>query len=95
MQDIVHRCALSRNLLDRWLAVAVAPSLIEHNFEFTKRALVHLCVDEVTEDSDDDALHEQAHSVISELMDDRLTPEQIAEFNDLLAFYRHSPGSRS
>ena len=66
---------------DQELASYVVPGLIDHDYYFTREALIYLYCD-----TGDSQASEAAYAAICKLAKERLTPEQRADFNACLTF---------
>lgn len=78
LKNLVDHCEQSYNGYDQELGAEVAPGLMEYDYEFVRDTLVSLAASEAMD---------ATRFVISDLMRDRLTPDQIADFNTRLAVH--------
>jgi hypothetical protein len=82
---LVDWLARSQEEVDRELAVEVVSALAEYDYEFTRDTLIFCRVDEDRPAAATRGLaSEAAMTEIPRLMRDRLTPEQVDDFNTRL-----------
>ncbi|WP_338773036.1 hypothetical protein V7968_16345 [Nocardia vulneris] len=85
VRGLTERCKASETPEDWWFGAEAAASLIHHDFEYTRDALVGMVVDPRIGDDDFTAYLMIHETIIPDLMRDHMTPEQIQDFNVHLA----------
>ncbi|MFJ8252975.1 hypothetical protein [Streptomyces sp. NPDC094466] len=89
VKGLVNALAHSEKSADRELAVTTAESLIDYDYLFAREALLYLYLDPMGHE-DTGGVWDAAVDVLHRLGQEKLTPEQYADFNARLDFMGHS-----